>query len=53
MNLNVPNDPNYWRKQAEDAWSLAEEMTDADCKEIMANIAQGYEMIGRRFERST
>jgi hypothetical protein len=35
LNLSVPNDPNYWRKRAEEAWSIAEEMTDAHTKPIM------------------
>jgi hypothetical protein len=45
MNLNVPKDPEYWQKRAEEAWSLAEEMTDAHTKAVMVGIAQGYEKI--------
>jgi hypothetical protein len=45
MNLNVPKDPEYWQKRAEEAWSLAEQMTDAHTKAVMVGIAQGYEKI--------
>jgi hypothetical protein len=45
MNLNVPKDPEFWQKRAEEAWSLAEQMTDAHTKAVMVGIAQGYEKI--------
>jgi hypothetical protein len=41
----VPTDPNYWRNRAEEAWSIAEQMTDARTKAVMVGIAQSYEKI--------
>jgi hypothetical protein len=34
MNLNVPRDPKYWERRAEEAWAA-----------VMVGIAQGYEKI--------
>jgi hypothetical protein len=50
MDLNVPKDPKYWQKRAEEAWSLAEQMTDAHTRAIMVGIAQGYENLFKRTE---
>jgi hypothetical protein len=50
MDLNVPKDPEYWQKRAEEAWSLAEQMTDAHNRAIMVSIAQGYEKLFKRTE---
>jgi hypothetical protein len=47
MNPNVSNDPNYWQKCAEEAWSMAAEMIDAHCKAMMVIIAQSYEDIAK------
>jgi hypothetical protein len=41
----VPTDPNYWRNRTEEAWSIAEQMTDARTKAVMVGIAQSYEKI--------
>jgi hypothetical protein len=53
MLLNVPRDPNYWRNRAEEAWSIAEQMTDAHTKAVMVDIAQGYEKITKWAEELT
>jgi hypothetical protein len=50
MNLNPSDEPNYWRKQAEEAWSLAAEMTDAHTKALMVTIAKNYEQIAKSVE---
>jgi hypothetical protein len=47
MKLNVPNDPSYWQNRAEEAWSIAAEISDAHCKAIMVDIAQSYETIAK------
>ncbi|MFY9838314.1 MAG: hypothetical protein WAK55_17955 [Xanthobacteraceae bacterium] len=45
MLLNAPDNTEYWRNRAEEAWSIAAEMRDAHCKAIMVGIAQSYEKI--------
>jgi predicted NUDIX family NTP pyrophosphohydrolase len=50
MVLGVPSDPNYWRNRAEEAWSIAEQMTDAHTKALMVGIAQTYEKITKWFD---
>jgi hypothetical protein len=45
MNLNVPRDPKYWERRAEEAWAVAEQMTNAHTRAVMVGIAQGYEKI--------
>jgi hypothetical protein len=47
---NGPDEPNYWRKQAEEAWALAAEMTDAHTKALMVTIAKNYEQIAESVE---
>jgi hypothetical protein len=50
MNLGVPNDPKYWQNRAKEAWSIAEQMTDAHTKAVMVDIAQWYEKLFKRAE---
>jgi hypothetical protein len=50
MVLKAPDEPNYWRKRAEEAWSLAVEMTDAHTKALMVDIAKNYEQIAKSIE---
>lgn len=45
MALSISDNPDYWRKRAEEARSLADEMKDAHTKSIMLEIAAGYEKI--------
>jgi hypothetical protein len=45
MPLNAPENPQYWRYRAEEAWAIAAEMRDAHAKAVMVGIAQGYEKI--------
>ena len=47
MALNVPDDPEYWRKRAEEARALADQMKDAHTKSLMLGIAASYEKIGK------
>jgi hypothetical protein len=39
-----------WRKLAEEARAVAEQLTDLDAKQIMLRIAEGYELLTRRAE---
>ncbi|MFY9837510.1 MAG: hypothetical protein WAK55_13790 [Xanthobacteraceae bacterium] len=50
MNPSVPTDPKYWQNRAEEAWSIAEQMTDAHTRAVMVGIAQSYDRIAKRVE---
>jgi hypothetical protein len=50
MALKPPDEPNYWRRQAKEARSLAAEMTDAHAKALMVGIAKNYEQIAKLIE---
>jgi hypothetical protein len=46
------NDPEHWRKRAEDAREIARKMDDPKGKEAMLAIAEKYEELAKRaFER--
>ena len=49
--LNVRDDPEYWRKRAEDARAIAVQMTDPQTKAVMLGIAQGYEKLAEQAEQ--
>jgi len=44
-------DAEYFRKRAEEARTLAEEMLDAHTKSVMLGIAKGYEEIVKSYEK--
>jgi len=50
MTTNISDDPEYWRKQAEEARSLAEQIADAYTKSIMLGVARSYDKIARWVE---
>jgi DNA-binding ferritin-like protein len=50
MALNISDDPNYWLKRAEEARTLADQMTDTETKSIMLGIAKSYEKIAKWVE---
>jgi hypothetical protein len=46
------NDPKHWRERAEEARTVAEQMThDAQSKRQMLQIAEDYEELARRAEK--
>src|SRR5262244_3123456 len=45
------NDPKYWRERAEEARTVANEMTIPDAKRRTLRIADDYEKLARRAER--
>ena len=47
------NDPEHWYLRAEEARSIAEEMTDAQARQAMLQVADSYERLGKRAEART
>jgi DNA-binding ferritin-like protein len=47
------DDPEYWRKRAEEARTIAERMTDAHTKSLMLGVAESYEKIAKWAVKST
>jgi len=45
------NDPKHWRERAEEARTVADELTAPDSKRRMLRIADDYEETARRAER--
>jgi hypothetical protein len=45
------NDPEHWRKRADDASSLADDMKDEISKQMMLQIADDYGHLARRAEQ--
>jgi DNA-binding ferritin-like protein len=41
------DDAEYWRKRAEEACTLAEEMKDTHTKSLMLGIAESYDKIAK------
>jgi hypothetical protein len=44
------NDPEHWRKRAEEARTIAELMADLQSKEGMLRTAEDYERLAKRAE---
>jgi hypothetical protein len=42
------NDPGHWHRRAEEARTVAEQMTDETAKRMMLRIADDYEMLAVR-----
>jgi hypothetical protein len=45
------NDPEYWRKRADEARSLADDMKDEISKQMTFQIADDYEHLAKRAEQ--
>jgi hypothetical protein len=44
-------DPQHWRRRAEEARTLADELTDAEAKRKMLKIAEDYQALAIRAEQ--
>jgi hypothetical protein len=42
------NDPEHWRKRAQEARALAESITDGPARAAMLKIADGYDKLAER-----
>jgi hypothetical protein len=49
---SIVDDPKHWRNRAEEARSLAEGMRDEQTQSMIFRIAEGYEKIATRIEKS-
>jgi hypothetical protein len=45
------NDPKHWRQRAQEARTVADELTDPDAKRRMLRTAADYEELARRAEK--
>src|SRR5215831_5972866 len=48
MPASFINDPEHWRRRAEEARTIAEQMSDSPSKEAMLRIAKDYERLAER-----
>ena len=51
IDIRLSNDPRYWIERAEKARDAAEGMTDPVLKQMMLDVAAGYERLAMRAER--
>jgi hypothetical protein len=47
MSATLADDAEYWRKRAEEARTLAEQMKNTHTKSLMLGIAESYEKIAK------
>jgi hypothetical protein len=50
MATSFINDPEHWRKRAEEARTLANQMNDETAKQTMLSIAADYDRLAERAE---
>ena len=47
---NLLDNPEQWRKRAEEARTIASGMRDPECKRMMLDVAASYEILAQRAE---
>jgi len=52
-NPSFIHDPAHWRQRAEEARTIAEQMSDPEAKRMMLEIAEDYEKLAKRAEERT
>jgi hypothetical protein len=50
MPSSLVDDPEHWRSRAEEARSIAEELSDPEAKRMMLRIVSDYERLAERAE---
>ena len=45
---NLLEDPDHWRKRAQEARSIAAELNDPEAKATMQQIAEAYDLLAER-----
>jgi hypothetical protein len=48
MQTHFINDPDHWRKRAEEARTLADQMNDGQSRQMMLRIADDYDRLAER-----
>jgi hypothetical protein len=48
LSVSKVSDPQHWRRRAEEARTLADELTHPEAKHKMLKIAEDYEELARR-----
>ena len=51
IDIRLSNDPRYWLERADKARDVAEKMTDPVLKQMMLDVAAGYERLAMRAEK--
>jgi len=51
MPASFINDPEHWRRRAEETRTIAEQMSDLQSKDAMLRIAKDYERLAERAEQ--
>jgi hypothetical protein len=50
QNPSFIHEPAHWRKRAEQARTIADQMNDAEARSMMLKIAEDYEKLAKRAE---
>jgi hypothetical protein len=51
MSTSILDNPDHWRERAEEARSVAEQLTDPVARAMMSRIAEDYERLAEHAQR--
>lgn len=51
MASHFVNDPDHWRRRADEMRALAADMTDAETRQTMLRLAKDYDRLAKRAEQ--